>query len=231
MHEVSIVLTTRNIWQLRSFKTAVVRREGCYSTWDKKARKRYLKHEVNFQTKRENQKGRRITTNSTKCSNIEEKLESGIHITEILSKAADDDSKPCKLSESDDQTFCALGLFSDTLANTETISSDKLLNNNAVNNIVLIEGEVGESNGNTFDPKKREVTTLKLNTECHKCGKDMGVNYIAKKTHALQFHFTQDDDPEIAELLPVTIKACFPHSLSWSDYQISTELGANFGYS
>ncbi|EFO20659.2 hypothetical protein LOAG_07832 [Loa loa] len=137
---------------------------------------------------------------------IEEKLESGIHITEILSKAADDDSKPCKLSESDDQTFCALGLFSDTLANTETISSDKLLNNNAVNNIVLIEGEVGESNGNTFDPKKRE---------------DMGVNYIAKKTHALQFHFTQDDDPEIAELLPVTIKACFPHSLSWSDYQVN----------
>uniref|UniRef100_A8Q8D4 Zinc finger, C2H2 type family protein n=1 Tax=Brugia malayi TaxID=6279 RepID=A8Q8D4_BRUMA len=165
-----------------------------------------------------------------------EKLESGIPTTKILSKAAADDSESYKLSESDNQTLCALGLFSDALENTETTSSDKFLNSNAVNNVVSIDGEVSKSNRNTFDPKRRTVenssvplvTTLKLNTTCRKCGKDVGVDYIAKKTHALQFHFTQDDDPEIAELLPATVKACFPYSLSWSDYQC-TECGKALG--
>ncbi|VIO91808.1 Uncharacterized protein BM_BM13162 [Brugia malayi] len=195
-----------------------------------------LKHEVDLQVISGNQRNSGNTTNSRKCLNDVEKLESGIPTTKILSKAAADDSESYKLSESDNQTLCALGLFSDALENTETTSSDKFLNSNAVNNVVSIDGEVSKSNRNTFDPKRRTVenssvplvTTLKLNTTCRKCGKDVGVDYIAKKTHALQFHFTQDDDPEIAELLPATVKACFPYSLSWSDYQC-TECGKALG--
>ncbi|EJW88378.1 zinc finger protein, partial [Wuchereria bancrofti] len=195
-----------------------------------------LKHEVDLQAISENQRNSGITTNPRKCLNDVEKPESGIHTTKILSKAAADDSESYKLSESDGQTLCALGLFSDALENAETTSSDKLLNANTVNNVVSIDGEVSKPNRNTFDPKRRTaenssvplVTTLKLNTTCRKCGKDVGVDYIAKKTHALQFHFTQDDDPEIAELLPATVKACFPYSLSWSDYQC-TECGKALG--
>ncbi|KAK6101870.1 hypothetical protein QQG55_6250 [Brugia pahangi] len=196
-----------------------------------------LKHEVDLQAISGNQRNSGSTTNSRKCLNDVEKPESGIHTTKILSKAAADDSESYKLPESDNQTLCALGLFSDALENTETTSSDKLLNSNAVNNVISIDGEVSKSNRNTFDPKRRTVvenssvplvTTLKLNTTCRKCGKDVGVDYIAKKTHALQFHFTQDDDPEIAELLPATVKACFPYSLSWSDYQC-TECGKALG--
>ncbi|KAL4002806.1 hypothetical protein ACH3XW_4980 [Acanthocheilonema viteae] len=194
-----------------------------------------LKHEVNLQTMSENRRDCGIVSNSTKCINNEENPESRICITKILPKATAGYNEPCKLSEPDDQTLYAFELFSGALENTETTSSYNLPNALAVNNVSTDE-EVSRSNRNNSDLKKwtaentsvSRVVTSQLNTICHKCGKNVGVDYIAKKTHALQFHFTQDDDPEIAELLPATIKACFPQSLSWSDYQC-TECGKALG--
>ncbi|VBB27829.1 unnamed protein product [Acanthocheilonema viteae] len=177
-----------------------------------------LKHEVNLQTMSENRRDCGIVSNSTKCINNEENPESRICITKILPKATAGYNEPCKLSEPDDQTLYAFELFSGALENTETTSSYNLPNALAVNNVSTDEENTSVS----------RVVTSQLNTICHKCGKNVGVDYIAKKTHALQFHFTQDDDPEIAELLPATIKACFPQSLSWSDYQC-TECGKALG--
>uniref|UniRef100_A0A158Q725 C2H2-type domain-containing protein n=1 Tax=Elaeophora elaphi TaxID=1147741 RepID=A0A158Q725_9BILA len=202
-----------------------------------------LRHEVSLQTKLENQKDCGVASNSTKCVSkvlftlIEDmqlkksvlrkkapifinldndkKSESGIHITKVLSETVADNSEPYKLSEPDDQTPYALGSFSVALENTKTVGSEKFLNAHTVDNVFSIDGEASRSKRNTFGPKKRAL-------------EDVGVNYIAKKTHALQFHFTQDDDPEIAELLPATVKACFPHSLCWSDYQC-TECGKTLG--
>ncbi|VDK67179.1 unnamed protein product [Onchocerca ochengi] len=195
----------------------------------------FLKDEVNLQTISENQKDYGISPNSTKCVYDEKKSESGIHNIKILSKAAASDSEPSKLSKPDDETFSALELFSDALQDTKTISPDNLQNVDTVD-VVPIDEKAIRSNTDTFDHKEGVVENTsvlqtirpQLNTACYKCGKEVDVSYIAKKTHALQFHFTQDDDPEIAELLPATIKACFPHSLAWSDYQC-TECGKALG--
>lgn len=86
-------------------------------------------------------------------SDDEKKAESRIHITKIISEAADD-NEPGKLSKPDDQTLYALGLFSDALENTETVSPDNLLNAHPVDNVVSIDEEASRSNK---DPKKRTV--------------------------------------------------------------------------
>ncbi|CAG9531558.1 unnamed protein product [Cercopithifilaria johnstoni] len=174
-----------------------------------------LEREGNLQMMLENQENCGVAPNPTEYPNDEEKPESRIHITKIISKATADHSESCKLSELDKQTVYASGLFSGALENAKTINSDKLLNAFAVNNVVSIDGEGSRFDMKTSGTKKRAV-------------EDVGVDYIARKTHALQFHFSQDDDPEITELLPATVKACFPHSLSWSDYQC-TECGKTLG--
>ncbi|VDO24444.1 unnamed protein product, partial [Onchocerca flexuosa] len=195
----------------------------------------FLKDETNLQAVSENQRDYGISPNSTKCIYDEGKSESGIHNIKILSKAA--------ASEPDDETSNALELLSDALKDTKTISPDNLPNVNTVD-VVSIDGKSSGSIRNTFDHKEGIIESEKLLKatgiiileirielqfpSSNWKSTEVDASYIAKKTHALQFHFTQDDDPEIAELLPATIKACFPHSLAWSDFQC-TECGKTLG--
>uniref|UniRef100_A0A915PH64 C2H2-type domain-containing protein n=1 Tax=Setaria digitata TaxID=48799 RepID=A0A915PH64_9BILA len=192
----------------------------------------FVNHEINMQKISKNRNDSTLIPDSTQCLYNEEKQEFGTQITRNILNTADDDSESCKLSKCDDQEPDASELFSVPFANIRSIDSEKLLNIHTI----LPNEEISESSKNIFGRKKRAVmnnsplqnTGPGLNTTCQKCGKEVAANYIARKTHALQFHFTQNDDPEIAELLPATIKACFPHSLSWSDYQC-TQCGKALG--
>ncbi|VDM96309.1 unnamed protein product [Thelazia callipaeda] len=140
----------------------------------------------------------------TKCTyECDTEEESTLHLLETSHNLK---VRFCKFDDTSYQEYLARKIFQDCCREgcSDRSSADKREDKNSEEDCIFEHGEA-----------------MQPTTVCRKCGKKVVIHYVARKKHALQFHFTQNDDPELFKLLPATVKACFPEFSPSSDYECS----------